>query len=152
MKVQKCWTKINISSGAIVLGKTYLHLLKVRHQIWNHVEWMDVVVVPDLPVSWSYLLSITFDLCPSKTRQSEWKQGSANLNSINLNRGQDLDQSKYYAVTKSISNAAINAIKSKRAIMIIITWLFNIYVYMMFYKAGIKGKWSAPSVSALNQK
>ena len=23
---------------------------------------------------------------------------------------------------------------------------------MMFYKAGIKGKWSAPSVSALNQK
>ena len=106
MKVQKCWTKINISSGAIVLGKTYLHLLKVHHQIWNHMEWMDVNVVPDLPVSWSYLLSITFDPCPSKTRQSEWKQGSANLNSINLNRGQDLDQPKYYAVTKSISNAA----------------------------------------------
>ena len=105
MKVQKCWTKINISSGAIVLGKTYLHFLKVHHQFGNHVGWMDVVVVPDLLVSWSYLLSITFDPCPSKRRQSEWKQGSANLNSINLNRGQDLDQPKYYAVTKSISNA-----------------------------------------------
>ena len=45
-----------------------------------------------------------------------------------------------------------STIKSKRAIMINITWLFNIYVYMMFYKAGIKGKWSAPSVSALNHK
>ena len=59
---------------------------------------------PKIPEYGSYLLSITFDPVVSKTRRIQWKQGLPNLNSINLNRRQDLDHHVWVTGVKKRTN------------------------------------------------